>query len=179
MFDLPPAQLCRCCEYVLGGLHHVSPGHPAPQLLTFPPLLEPVEQWKSGQGQQISFTLGIQDLESASDIEHLTLPLEVSECSSEEHGTCVTLTHLRQGLRYPSADRLRQELIMEYGRQKDFKIIINGKPLGIDDLEGEFTEVRGTFPDAGDATLRIENVIVQVIHKRHLKQVFCCGCSRR
>ncbi|RFD31717.1 phosphonate ABC transporter permease [Pseudomonas sp. GL93] len=106
------------------------------------------------RGQQISFTLGIQDLESASDIEHLTLPLEVSVCSSEDHGTCVTLTHLRQGLRYPSADRLRQELIMEYGRQKDFKIIINGKPLGIDDLEGEFTEVRGTFPDAGDATLR-------------------------
>lgn len=67
----------------------------------------------------------------------------------EDHGTCVTLTHLRQGLRYPSADRLRQELIMEYGRQKDFKIIINGKPLGIDDLEGEFTEVQGTFPDAG------------------------------
>lgn len=106
------------------------------------------------RGQQISFTLGIQDLESASDIEHLTLPLEVSDCSSEDHGTCVTLTHLRQGLRYPSADRLRQELIMEYGRQKDFKIIINGKPLGIDDLEGEFAEVRGTFPHAGEVILR-------------------------
>jgi len=106
------------------------------------------------RGNQVTFTLGIQDLESASDIEHLTLPLEVSKCSPNEHGTCVTLTHLRQGLRYPSADRLRQELIMEYGRQKDFRIIINEKLLAIDDLEGEYTEVKATFSDAGEVTLR-------------------------
>lgn len=31
----------------------------------------------------------------------------------------------------------------------------------------------------GGRCLRTENAIVQVIPKRHLKQVFCCGCSRR
>lgn len=106
------------------------------------------------RGVQIAFTLNVEDLNSASGIESLALPLDVRECSADDHGTSVTLTHLRQGLRYPNADRLRQELIMEYGQQKDFKIIINGKPLDIDDLDGDFQELSATLPDAGPVVLR-------------------------
>jgi hypothetical protein len=106
------------------------------------------------RGEQISFSLDVEDLKTASGIEHLELPLSIGTCASDDHGTSVTLMHLRQGLRYPSADRLRQELIMEYGRQRDFTIIINGKELDIDDLEGDFTEIPTTLPNAGKVVLR-------------------------
>lgn len=106
------------------------------------------------RGEQISFSLSVEDLNTASGIEHLELALDVTACDATDHGTSVTLLHLRQGLRYPSADRLRQELIMEYGRQRDFTIIINGKALDIDDLEGDFTEIPETLPQAGKVVLR-------------------------
>lgn len=106
------------------------------------------------RGVHIAFTLNVEDLNSASAIESLALPLDVRDCEADDHGTSVTLTHLRQGLRYPNADKLRQELIMEYGQQKDFKIIINGKPLDIDDLDGDFQELSATVPEAGDIVLR-------------------------
>jgi len=106
------------------------------------------------RGVHITFTLNVEDLNSASGIESLALPLDVKACSADDHGTSVKLMHLRQGLRYPNADRLRQELIMEYGRQKDFKIIINDKPLDIDDLDGDFKEISATLPEAGAVVLR-------------------------
>lgn len=104
--------------------------------------------------EQISFSLNVEELSRAQGIEHLELPLDITSCSAEDRGTSVTLLHLRQGLRYPSADRLRQELIMEYGRQRDFTICINGKQLDIDDLEGDFTEIPTTLPHAGEVVLR-------------------------
>jgi hypothetical protein len=106
------------------------------------------------RGEQISFSLSVEDLNTATGIEHLELPLNVAPCASDEHGTWVTLVHLRQGLRYPSAERLRQELIMEYGREQDFTIIINGKALDIDDLDGEFTEIPETLTHSGKVILR-------------------------
>lgn len=106
------------------------------------------------RGQQVGFKLSVDQLESATDIERLSIPLSIESCVEDEHGTTITLSHLRQGLRYPNANRLRQELVMEYGRQKDFKIIINEKPLGIDDISGEYRETQATLSVAGDISLR-------------------------
>lgn len=106
------------------------------------------------RGNEVSFTLSLAELEQVADIEHLPISPTVEMCAPEQHGTTITLSNLHQGLVYPDAKRLRQLLIQEYGRQKDFCIVIDGKPLAIDDLEGTYTEEAICLPDAGDVALR-------------------------
>ncbi|WP_082079033.1 ATP-binding protein [Pseudoalteromonas rubra] len=69
------------------------------------------------------------------------MPLEIEESDSTTHsGTCITLSHLNQSLRYPTAQKLKQILLAEYGRESNFDIFVNGKELGVDDLQGEYKE---------------------------------------
>ncbi|SBS28923.1 DNA mismatch repair protein MutL [Marinomonas spartinae] len=82
------------------------------------------------------------------------MPLNIKESDSAEHsGTRITLSHLHQHIRFPTEHKLKQLLIAEYGRENDFKIIINDKPLDIDDLQGEYKEKNITLL-SGSATLR-------------------------
>lgn len=82
------------------------------------------------------------------------MPIEIEESNSINHsGTCITLSHLNQNLRYPNAQKLKQILLAEYGRESDFEIFIDGKELGVDDLLGEFKEENITL-GGGNATLR-------------------------
>lgn len=106
------------------------------------------------RSSEVSFTLSIKALEEQSDIEHLPIDANVQPCASELHGTSITLSDLHQELAYPDANKLRQILLQEYGRQKDFSITVNGKLLGIDDLSGTYNEESTTLTDAGDVTLR-------------------------
>ncbi|KAB0772292.1 ATP-binding protein [Pseudomonas aeruginosa] len=106
------------------------------------------------RGNEVSFTLSLAELEQVADIEHLPISPKVAGCPSEQHGTTITLSNLHQGLVYPDANRLRQLLIQEYGRQKDFTIIIDGKPLAIDDLEGTYTEDTISLSGTGAVALR-------------------------
>lgn len=75
-------------------------------------------------------------LEAGRDIEQIPLELQTSSCPTEEHGTCITLSELDQHLSFPVPDKLKQILIHEYGRETDFKIFINDKALGIEDISG-------------------------------------------
>ncbi|MBX9762036.1 MAG: ATP-binding protein [Pseudomonadaceae bacterium] len=106
------------------------------------------------RGIKVRFTVSLADLEQVADIEHLPIYPTVESCPSDQHGTTITLSSLHQGLVYPDANRLRQILIQEYGRQKDFSIIIDGKSLAIDDLDGTYTEDTTSLPDAGEIALR-------------------------
>jgi hypothetical protein len=106
------------------------------------------------RGQSASFTLSVDNLQQAADIEHLPIDIAVSICGEGDHGTSIHLTHLRQDLSYPNPVQLRQELIKEYGRQSGFTVIINEKPLGIDDLEGTYKEESETLSCAGDVALK-------------------------
>jgi len=83
------------------------------------------------------------------------MPLEISESDSNEipHGTRVSLSDLNQTLRFPNEQKLKQVLIAEYGREEDFNIIINGKPLDVDDLQGEYSEEAIPL-SSGTGTLR-------------------------
>lgn len=83
------------------------------------------------------------------------MPLSISEVSSDEipHGTRITLSDLNQSMRFPSDLHLKQLLLAEYGREEDFNIVINGKPLGVDDLQGEYKEENITLPSSA-GTLR-------------------------
>ena len=103
---------------------------------------------------EVSFTFNLAELEQVADIESLPIVPTVTACAPELHGTTIVLSNLHQGLVYPNANRLRQVLIQEYGRQKDFQIVIDSKPLAIDDLDGTYTEESTSLPGAGDVALR-------------------------
>ncbi|VVN16920.1 hypothetical protein PS647_04148 [Pseudomonas fluorescens] len=106
------------------------------------------------RGNEVSFTLSLKELEKQADIEHLPIAAELQSCPPELHGTTISLSDLHQELAYPDANKLRQILLQEYGRQKDFNITINGKLLAIDDLSGTYTEDSATLPEAGVVNLR-------------------------
>ncbi|WP_150300636.1 ATP-binding protein [Pseudomonas profundi] len=106
------------------------------------------------RGSKVSFTVSLADLKLVTDIEHVPIYPTIETCPYNQHGTIITLSSLHQGLSYPDANRLRQILIQEYGRQKDFTIIIDRKPLAIDDLDGTYSEEAANLPDAGDIALR-------------------------
>ncbi len=106
------------------------------------------------RGSEVSFTLNMSDLEQVADIEDLPIQVSAKDCSPADHGTTITLTHLHQGLTYPDANRLRQQLISEYGRQTDFKIIVDGKRMSIDDLDGTYNEKKARLPSVGDVSMR-------------------------
>jgi len=106
------------------------------------------------RGSEVSFRISITDLEKVDDIEHLPISPNSKPCPDDLHGTTIVLSSLHQGLAYPDANRLRQILIQEYGRQKDFSIVIDGKPLSVDDLAGTYTQDTTELPGVGEADLR-------------------------
>ncbi|MCP3105486.1 ATP-binding protein [Myxococcus sp. K15C18031901] len=93
-------------------------------------------------GKRTSLVIRKEDLlDSRQDLEKIDLPLTTSECDERDHGTTITLTDLNQALAFPTAERLRELLVLEYGRRSDFTIRVNGEALAIEDIPGEaFTE---------------------------------------
>jgi hypothetical protein len=106
------------------------------------------------RGRLSRLKLALDDLASVQDIEHLPIQHEAIACASEEHGTRITLTNLHQGLTYPDANKLRQVLLQEYGRQDDFTITVDGKRLDVDDVSGSYNEQFEALPNAGEVRLR-------------------------
>lgn len=98
--------------------------------------------------------LALEDLAKVQDIEHLQIRSEAEDCAPHQHGTRITLTNLHQGLTYPDANKLRQVLLQEYGRQDDFTITVDGKRLDVDDVSGSYVEQSETLPNAGGVRLR-------------------------
>lgn len=79
-----------------------------------------------------------EDLQLAGkDLEGIDLPLTVSQCSPDEHGTTITLSNLNQNLAVPNPEKLKQLLIVEYGHQSDFNIFVNDEQLAIEDIPGD------------------------------------------
>ena len=76
-------------------------------------------------------------LQSQKDLEKIDLLVNVEPCEEKEHGTTITLNDLSQGLAFPSPERLREILVLEYGRRLDFIITVNGDRLAIEDIPGE------------------------------------------
>jgi hypothetical protein len=106
------------------------------------------------RGKEGSFTLRVADLDLATDIEQLPLDFTVTPCDEGVHGTSISLSSLHQGLAYPDANRLRQLLIQEYGRQSDFNITVNGKKLDVDDVQGTYTEESICLAEVGEVSIR-------------------------
>jgi hypothetical protein len=96
------------------------------------------------RGQRTVLTIRKADLlrDDAPDLERIDLPREVTPCEKTEHGTTVTLNHLHQNLQFPSSDRFRQLLVMEYGREHGFTVYVNGEALSVRDVPGETFEAK-------------------------------------
>ena len=56
------------------------------------------------------------------DLERVELPMSVAECDPTAKGTVVSLTALNQRLSFPQAERVKELLVLEYGREPDFTI---------------------------------------------------------
>ncbi|MER2554756.1 MAG: ATP-binding protein [Thauera sp.] len=106
------------------------------------------------RGHLCRITLRLDDLSRVEDIEQLNIGLQNEACGPELHGTTITLSDLHQGLAYPDANRLRQILLQDYGRQDDFAITIDGKRLDVDDVSGSYSEQERLLPSAGKVKLR-------------------------
>lgn len=106
------------------------------------------------RGRRSRLRLALDDLASVQDIEHLPIQHDAENCPSNEHGTRITLANLHQNLTYPDANKLRQVLLQEYGRQDDFIITVDGKRLDIDDVSGSYTEQSDKLPNVGEVRLR-------------------------
>lgn len=106
------------------------------------------------RGIRTSFTLRLHDLLKADDIERLPIDLAVDPCDTSAHGTRITLTELDQQLAFPDPQKLRQILLQEYGRETGLAIIVDGKPLGVDDVVGTLKDSTLTVPGVGDVRLR-------------------------
>lgn len=106
------------------------------------------------RGRQCGFTLRLEDLAKVEDIEQLHIDFNSVPCNPELHGTTITLSDLHQGLVYPDANRLRQVLLQDYGRQDDFRISVDGKRLDVDDVSGSYTESEQNVDAVGKVKLR-------------------------
>ncbi len=118
-----------------------------------------LETWS--RGRKCEFSLSAVDFENVSDIEQLPIELIVSDADESISGTKVTLSNLIQGLSFPNPDKLRQLLLQEYGREEGFKISVNNKNLGVDDIQGNYSKHEITHPTIGKVNLHFVNGVRQ------------------
>jgi hypothetical protein len=92
----------------------------------------------TARGKTARLTIKREDLlSSQTDLERIDLPLEANENTGGQSGTTITLSKLNQNLAFPDPDKLRRLLVLEYGRQDNFNIFVNGEQLNVEDIPGE------------------------------------------
>lgn len=102
-----------------------------------------------------SITISKQDILTAKkDLEKIILPVNSTPCNPSSHGTVITLSNLNQNLSFPKPEILRQILMLEYGRETDFKIYVNGDLLDIEDIPGKSFTEEISLPGVGAVKLR-------------------------
>jgi len=106
------------------------------------------------RGQMSAITLQRSVLAgTTSDFEAVDIPFATSTCEKEDHGTTITLTALNRRLAHPNPEKLRRILILDYGRETDFRIVVNGVVATFHDIPGEAIEVEKPLPQVGDVRL--------------------------
>lgn len=93
-------------------------------------------------------------LKSKKDLEKVDLPVTVESCDPNEKGTKITLPNLHQNFAFPNPEKLKEILILDYGRQNNFNLIVNGQPLDVENIKGESFSETYTIPGVGDFTVK-------------------------
>lgn len=91
---------------------------------------------------------------STRDLEEVDIPVKTDRCDENERGTTVILKHLHQNFTFPNPDRLRQILVMEYGRQNGFRIFVNDLPLDVSDIPGTSSEFEENIEGVGPVKVK-------------------------
>jgi hypothetical protein len=86
------------------------------------------------------------------DLEQVPLPMETNQCNNKEHGTAITLRNLNQNLNYPKAEKLREILAFDYGRETDFAVFINNEQVLRHDVQGTPFTKEYTLPNGKKVT---------------------------
>ncbi|MEP1537283.1 MAG: ATP-binding protein [Paracoccaceae bacterium] len=84
------------------------------------------------------------------DIEKIPLDFEVRAANGQGDGTLIGLSALDQQLNFPSAEKIRELLVREYGRELNFTICVDDDPLAIEDLPGASSRETVSLPNAGN-----------------------------
>ncbi|MGL5631305.1 MAG: ATP-binding protein [Azovibrio sp.] len=106
------------------------------------------------RGVRTSFTVQIKELEAVEDIEQLPIELSTEPSDQAYHGTKIVLSGLHPHLTFPDPKKFRQILLHEYGREPDFVVLVNAKPIGVDDVDGVFKSETIAVQDVGEVRLR-------------------------
>ena len=88
-------------------------------------------------------------MNAARDLERFDLPISVRVAPTDAHGTTVTLRELNQRFTFPLPEKLKNLLVVEYGREANFDVKVNGINLGLDDPQGSSYSHNQAVPDAG------------------------------
>jgi hypothetical protein len=116
-------------------------------------LADVMEVVTRAHGTQTRITISKSALLAAGkDIEHVPLPVEVDPCEKEQHGTTVILKNLNPRLNFPQADKLREILAYDYGRESGIEIFINGDRVHRHEIQGTKFTKDYTLPDGKTAT---------------------------
>jgi histidine kinase/DNA gyrase B/HSP90-like ATPase len=83
----------------------------------------------------------------------IDLPIAVAPAENDPTGTAITLHELNQDRSIPTADAIRALLVYEYGRAPGFAVLVNGAPLGVEDLPGRTETLTKPLGDKGNAVL--------------------------
>ncbi len=109
----------------------------------------------SARGTQTTITINRDEiLKSKRDLEKVDLPVSATECDESIKGTEITLTQLHQNFSFPNPERLKQILVLEYGRQNDFKIFVNGEQIDVENIPGNTIVETIHIPDVGEVKLK-------------------------
>ncbi len=94
-----------------------------------------------------------QVLEAHQDLEKIDLPIATTTCKKSDHGTKLTLSSLNTHFTLPQPESLRELLALEYGRERDFALFVNGEQLAHEDIPGDKFSATIELPSAGTVTV--------------------------
>ncbi len=112
------------------------------------------EDLAAGSSSPTSVTAEDAEALATPDLESIDLALTTVACDPAERGTTVTLSGLSQAFDPPSSERFKPLLMLEYGRQSDFAITVNGEAVGVEDIPGTSFEYEDELPGVGHVRLR-------------------------
>ncbi|MBP6738715.1 MAG: ATP-binding protein [Leptospiraceae bacterium] len=107
------------------------------------------------RGTKTVLTIKKEDLlNSKKDLEKIELTTKTTNIKENEKGTKIILSELNQNLSFPNIEKMKSILMLEYGRQVDFKIYVNDELIGIEDIPGETYEKEIELPDVGKVKIK-------------------------
>lgn len=88
-------------------------------------------------GDKLSFSINKAELQKTNyDLEKVPLPITINK-TTRNNGLEVILSNLNPNFSYPTEDKLKEILIRDFGREKDFNLYVNDEIICHEDLIGE------------------------------------------